>query len=326
MRASRSIPNLGVFALLAVLGVFACEGGGVGPSNTRFGQVGEVRVHLTTPLGAGGVGSLEQVVTWESSGPWRIIERISYLDRFGDENVQQPRLDIDTYAAAYASFITQINETEGLKLFVEALDEKLQPECGAGRTEILFVVVDDTRGAQRSWARCVNGSLRTLQTSGAGPDAAAGRIAQAALLVRNFTVGSDFQSTFLGSVPFATLDRGDESGASLAQPMVFQTDEGWPEFWSQHRGPNSSAPSVDFERDQVIVGAAGPRFEAGDSVEVRRVLQLDGGSVTEIAQRGPGDFCSPAAKTHTPFHIVVSPKTAIPMTFQTLAVERVPCG
>jgi hypothetical protein len=235
-------------------------------------------------------------------------------------------VDNDTFAAAYAAFITQINETEGLKLFVEELDESLEPACGVGRTEILMVVVDDTRNEQHSWARCVFGSLGTLQPSGAGPDAAAGRIAQAAVLVREFTVGSDYRSPFLLSVPFATIERGEESGASLSDPRIFRTDEAWQGFWAEHRGPNAVAPSVDFDRDQAIVGAAGPKFEAGDSVEVRRILQVDGGSLTEIAQRGPGDFCSPASMTHTPFHIVVTPKTAVPMTFLELSVERVPCG
>jgi hypothetical protein len=326
MHVTRSLVRFGALVAFTTLGVSACENGGVGPGTTRFGQVGEIRVHLTSTLGLGGVGSLEQIVIWESSGPWKIIERISYRDRFGDENIQQPRLDIDTYAAAYASFITQINETDGLKLFVEELDPNLEPGCGVGRTEILFVVVDESRSDQRSWARCVNGSLGTLQPSGAGPDAAAGRIAQAAVLVREFTVGSDYRSPFLLSVPFATIDRGDDSGAALTEPIVFQTDEGWPEFWALHRGPNVSAPFIDFDRDQVIVGAAGPKFEAGDSVEVRRILQVDGGSLTEIVERGPGDFCSPAALTHTPFHIVVAPKTDVPMTFARLPVERIPCG
>jgi hypothetical protein len=326
MHATRSLVRLGALASLALLGVSACEGGGIGPGTTRFGQVGEVRVHLTSALGVGGVGSLEQIVTWESSGPWKLIERISYLDQFGDENTLQPRLDVDTYAAAYASFITQVNESEGLKLFVPELDPNLDPGCGVGRTEIRVVVVDDTRKEQRSWARCVNGSLGTLQTPGAGPDAAAGRVAQAAILVREFTVGTDFRSPFLLSVPFATLDRGSDSGAALSNPLVFQTSETWLAFWASHRGPNAPAPVVDFGRDQVIVGAAGPKFEAGDSVEVRRILQVDGGSLTEVVERGPGDFCSPAALTHTPFHIVLAPRTAVPMTFKTLPVERIPCG
>lgn len=326
MHVGRSIVGLVAVALPAILGAFACGGGGTGPDATRFGQVGEIRVHLTSTLGFGGVGSLEQIVTWESSGPWWVTERISYLDRFGDENILRLRIDLDTYAAAYASLIAQLNESDGLKLFVEELDPSLEPDCGVGRTEILFVIVDKTRSTQRSWARCVNGSLGTLQTAGAGPDPAAARVAQAAVLVRELTVGTDYRSPFLLSVPFATLDRGDDSGASLTGPLVFQTDEGWPEFWSRHRGPNSPAPFIDFERDQVIVGAAGPRFEAGDSLEVRRILHIEGGTLTEIAERGPGDFCSPAARTHTPFHIVVAPKTAVPMTFITLPVERVPCG
>jgi hypothetical protein len=314
-------------ALVASAAVGACESNGTDFDNLRFGQVGEIFVQLTTPLQIG-TGELQQSITWSSSGPWFVTERIYYLDRLGDENVIQTRVDPDSYAVAYASVITQFNETEGLELFIPELDPSLQPECGVGRTEIFFVIRDSQREQEQSWTRCGAGSLAFLTTTNAGPDAAASRVIQATLLVREFTIGADFRSTYTGSVPFATLDRGEDSASNLTGSLVILDEPSWLDFWADHKSddPLSTAPLVDFSRDQVIVGAVGRRLEAGDSVEVRKILQLEGGTVTEVVERIPGNFCSPLARTHTPFHIVIAPMTAQPMSFRTSAVEKVPCG
>ncbi len=315
-------------ALLAGAGVLAgCEGNGTDLDNLRYGQVGEIYVRLRTPIGAG-TGELRQSITWSSSGPWSVDESIYYLERLGDGNLLRPRIDPDLYAASYATAIAQLNETEGLSLFISELDPSLIPVCGAGRTEVLVVIRDDHRDQQRSWTRCAVGSLATLTTSDAGPDAAASRVVQAALLVRDFTTGAQFRSTYTGTVPFATLDRGDDSSSDLGTSTVIRDEVSWLDFWADHRAgqPSVTAPFVDFDRDQVVIAAVGPRLEAGDSVEVRRILQLEGGTVTEVVERIPGDFCSPLARTHRPFHIVVAPITAQPMAFPVTAVERVPCG
>lgn len=76
----------------------------------------------------------------------------------------------------------------------------------------------------------------------------------------------------------------------------------------------------------VLVAAVGERHEAGDSVEVRRVVPADGGTLAEAFERVPGNFCSPAERTHVPFHVVVAPLAPLPVTFPEIVVERVPCG
>ena len=83
---------------------------------------------------------------------------------------------------------------------------------------------------------------------------------------------------------------------------------------------------VDFAEDMVVVGAVGVREEAGDSVEIRRVLTVQDGSVVTLFERAPGDFCSPAARSHIPFHIVRTPRIPFPVVFTEVEVERVPCG
>ena len=315
-----------ILSLAAAGLLWGCDSGaGPDPDALRFGQVGQIRVTLLVPLGVD-QGELQQDLIWESSGAWELTERISYQGTLGDQDVRPNPGEPAAYASAYAGVITQINETEGLTLFTEELDPNLAEPCGTSRTTVFLTVQDDPRGADETWMRCSSGDFSNLAVAGSGPDAAASRVIQVATLVGQFTVGDEFVSLYSGSVPFGTLDRGEDSMAELGASFTFTAPLGWPEFWQSHVGREEMPPDVDFERDMVVIGAVGPRLEAGDSVEVRRILQIDGGTLTEVVERVPGDFCSPSARLHTPFHIVLAPKTEPPVLFPEATVERVPCG
>jgi hypothetical protein len=90
--------------------------------------------------------------------------------------------------------------------------------------------------------------------------------------------------------------------------------------------PVAVPPPVDWAEEVVLVAAVGVRSEAGDSVEIRRILQTGEGTQVTLFERVPGDFCSPAAREHFPVHIVVAPRTALPIRFSEIQKERVPCG
>ncbi len=304
----------------------SCNGGtGPGIDTLRFGQLGEIRIQLIQPLQLG-VGELQQALTWDSSGPWQLAERISYRGILGDEQVRVSEGDPDLLAAAYAQIITQLNETTGLELFIDELDPMLDPPCGLTGTRLNLTIRDEGRNEEVTWRRCTTGDFKNISPVGAGPDPQASRVVQAALLVKAATLGDGFISEYEGSVPFSTLDRGENSNAALDGPLSFPSEVGWPEFWAQHTAPGQVPPAIDFEVDQVVVAAVGLRTEAGDSVEVRRILRVGVGSLTHIRERIPGDFCSPAARNQVPFHIVLSPKTPLPMAFAEILVERVSCG
>jgi hypothetical protein len=211
----------------------------------------------------------------------------------------------------------------------------LEEDCPFGSTTVRFSIRDDVKELEETWVRCAQGSLGTLKTSEAGPDPQAVRVIQAAILQREFTQGPSFQSAYLGSVPFGTLDRGEESGAGLTQSEKFvgktaggpATPPGWVQFWRAHVGsPVAVPPPVDWAEEMVLVAAVGERSEAGDSIEIRRVLQTGQGTQVKLFERVPGDFCSPAARDHYPVHIVVAPRTAQPVEFSEAVTELVPCG
>lgn len=322
---------------LVAASVVAC-GDSQGPpiGALRFGQIGEIRVSIMAPLVSGAAdGQIQQILTWGSSGSWILREIISYRGLTGDETVRRSVGDPRAYASAYASLITQLNEAAGLQLFISDLAQGLPGECPVSWTHVSVLIWDEAREQEASWTRCTQGTLATIQTSESGPDLNAGRVIQAALLVRDFTQGSRFASAYLGSVPFGTLDRVEDSGARLSEPTVFlsipegnpQSPTGWESFWQTHKGGLASAPpAVDWAHEMVVVAAVGSRSEAGDSVEVRRILQTGEGTQIHLFERVPGDFCSPAAREHSPVHVVVSPRTREPVRFSDIVVERVPCG
>jgi hypothetical protein len=322
------------FAALSVLG--CGDNQGIPPiGSLRFGQIGEIRVGIVAPLLFGeGKGEIQQILTWRSSGAWVLREQISYRGLLGDETVRRSTGDARAYASAYASLITQLNEAAGLELFIPDLTPGLPSACPRAWSHVTISIWDEARAQEASWTRCSQGTLATIQTTEAGPDVNAGRVIQAAILVRNFTQGNRFTSAFLGSVPFGTLDRADDSGARLAHSTVFlsipqgnhQSPTGWDAFWAAHRPSQPSPPSVDWANEMVVVAAVGSRSEAGDSVEVRRILQTGEGTQIHVFERVPGDFCSPASREHYPVHVVVAPRTREPIRFSDIVVERVHCG
>jgi hypothetical protein len=310
----------------------ACGDNGTVPDGTlRFGQVGEVSLSLDVPLlFREGAGELKQVLIWNSGGTWQLKEAISYRGLQGDEDVTRKQGDPGTYA----SLIAQLNEAPALKLF-EDLEPQIPDPCPPGATEVSLTIRDEYRKDQRTFVRCSEGSLATLKTSEAGPDPEAVRVIQAAILVRDFTEGPKFLSAYSGSVPFGTLDRGEDSGAFPEEARAFfsekdgslDTPDGWVSFWRAHTGkPAAHPPVIDWAHEMVLVAAVGRRVEAGDSIEIHQVLQTGEGTQVNLFERVPGDFCSPAATEHYPVHIVVAPRTLLPIRFSKLKTERVPCG
>lgn len=313
----------------------SCDGGDpVLPPALRFGQVGEIRVEVTTPLGIN-QGALSQRIVWRSTGAWQLDEEIRYRELVGDRTRRRPAGDPGAFAANYATLIAQVNETTGLRLFIPELDPGLDPDCGPGASRVSLEIEDFSRGETARWIRCGQGPLGSLQPQGAGPDLDASRVVAAAAVVRDYTLGEGYRSPYLGSLPFGTLDRGEDSGVAMDRPLVFfpittptgvQAPPSWVPFWNNHTRGSRPVPPVDWSREMVIVGAIGLRTEAGDSVKVQRILQVSGGAVVEMVRRVPGDFCSPASRNQYPFHIVVLPVTPPAVQFADVRVERVPCG
>jgi hypothetical protein len=326
-RFPSSLAVLGLLVLALVLA--GCEGATTVVPAPHFGQVGEIRVDVQMPL-SGESGRLDGILVWRSDGRWILAERLSFQRREGDQTLVSSRGNPGELAQEYASLITQLNETPGLRLLGE-VDPSLNPECSPPRSRVLLTIADERQGEVIQWTRCADGSLFTLTPGGAGPDPAAARVITAAQLVRFFTLGDAVTSAFQGTVPFGSLDVGDDSPARPDGPRAFVSLDGrippdWQAFWMDHMPEASSAPEVDWDREMILLAAVGRREEAGHRVRVRRVLPLGTATQVEIVEEVPGDFCSPAARTRYPFHIVVAPRGPLPVRFADPVQNRVPCG
>lgn len=313
---------------LAALGLLgACDDGAMGPpGDLFFGQVGRLEVTLRVP---GALrpqeGEIVQELVWESTGGWTFTESISYQGVLGDANRVTEASSVQL-VSEYVTLIEDINQSRGLQLLgVDDLLAQPDPDCG-NFTRVTVRIVDTERGDAAAFTRCAEGSLgNNFTPTGAFPRAeTAARVPQAALFAAIATLGRNASYSYTGSIPFATLDRGGDTPSPQAQPTVIRDSTAWREFWSQH-APGRSMPTVDFGQDMVVVGISGVRDEAGDSVEVRRILPVNVGTLIHVVEREPGDFCTPAAVRHKPFHIVVAPRTPEPDRFAEIGRDVVPC-
>ncbi|TVP56363.1 MAG: hypothetical protein EA351_08230 [Gemmatimonadales bacterium] len=316
-------------ALLVVVGLPACEGSTTVVTNPRFAQIGEIRIDVQRPIEQG-PGATEATLVWMSDGRWVLVERMLYQGVLGEERILNSRLNPGQLAPEYATLNQQLNENPGLRLPGE-VDQGLIPNCAAPRSRVRVTMVDTFRDEVAQWTRCADGSLFNLSVGSAGPDANAPRVVNAAQLVRAFTVGEDERSVFEGSIPFANLDRGDNSPARPDGPMVFLTEDGtepqgWSDFWQAHSEGSAAPPVIDWSSQMVLVGTPGLRNEAGHTVNIRRVLPVGTATRVEMLEEIPGDFCSPAARERYPFHIVVAPLAPRPVSFSEPRELRVPCG
>jgi hypothetical protein len=317
-------------ALAAVLlGLAACGDDPADVGTPRFAQVGELRVDVEVPL-AGVEGRLEGTLVWQSDGRWVLVERIYFRGMQGEEVIRRSRLNPGELAPEYRSLVEQLNESPGLRLPGE-IAQGGSVVCAPGQSRVSFTMVDTFRDEVALWNRCASGNIFTITPGSAGPDAGAARVVTAAQLTRSFTVGDGERSVFEGSLPFATLDRGNDSPARESASRVFATTdgsvpEGWADFWIRHAGVGAPLPEVDWSSEMVLFATGGRRGEAGHAVAVRRVLPVGASTQIQAVESIPGDFCAPAALEQYPFHLVRAPLGPIPVSFADLLPQRIPCG
>ena len=336
----RYLPRQVAAALLVSFGLASCGDSSVDPGTLHFGQVGKAEVWIATPLN-GAVGAQQQRLTWHSDGAWRLWEEIGYQGVVGDDTTTPNPGVPELFASSYASFITGLNTDVGWRLFnVEGLDSsgESESECAETQSRLTLTIEDQGRGETVAWSRCAAGTLRSLRVRSGERDNTAARVIQAVIIMRNLTIGeADETYAYTGSWPFATLEKGDDTGLELAGPRVFRSPDGagrnspppdWESAWTAHSRGARNPPAVDWTTEMILVGTIGVREEDGDSVEVRRVLYLgtERGTEIKIVERVPGDFCAPVHKVVRPFHIVVAPRAPAPVFFSELDVERSPCG
>ncbi len=335
------------YAVLLALGLGAVGCDATTPEpDLPFARSGSVRVDIIQIKPTDGF--LQQSILWSSDGRWQFTEGIYYRDGLGDQTVRRSTEDAGTLAQRYANWIAGVNDSSAIQLFDRPdLPASAVPVCStlARQTKVTVTLVDAQRGDSIAWTRCAEGgSLATLSPENAGLDLASGksdvaapRVIEAARRLRDATLPFDrsFKAdgyAYETSHVFRTLDRGELTKSPLVLPRVITDAAGMATFWNEFMPSSRPLPQVDFANEVVLVAAIGVRQEAGDSVEVRRIQTVDFGTQVSVYESRLGDFCTPAPRTHTPFHIVAAPRDDLTKTpiFFVVANEAkpdfVPCG
>jgi hypothetical protein len=328
-RARGGLASLWVLA--GALLTAGCDDGN-GPDELPLGRRGEVHITVRSPLE--NQGALEQAILWKSNGTWQLAERISYKDVLGDETVRRSTEDAGTLAQSYANLIARLNAPGGPVQIVDLLSPDVVPVCDQSLNQsiVTIEIVDSRRSTRTKWSRCGSGTIARLTSEGVR-DPEAARVVEAARQVRSATIDLDRKwlekgYAYTGSRPFKTIERGELTKVPLLVPRLFEDQALLAAFWAQYM-TSTPPPVVDFATEVVLVAAVGTRQEAGDSIEIRRVLPIEFGTRIELWERRPGNFCTPAPRVHTPYHVAVAPIAGSkrPIFFEQEAQpDEVPCG
>jgi hypothetical protein len=239
--------SLGIFLLLVLAGfpVVGCgDNGGTPPiGSLRFGQIGEIRVSVAAPLLFGeGEGEIQQILTWGSSGAWVLREQISYRGLLGAKTFRRSTEIPGPTPRPMLLSLRSSTKPAGLELFIPS-SPRVFPGLSPGldARHRLHLGSSQGAGSQLDPVHTRDSGHPTDLGGGTGLERRPGD--PGGHPRKGLHTGSRFTSAYLGSVPFGTLDRADDSGARLGAPMVFlsvpegnpQSPTGWEAFWQAHR-------------------------------------------------------------------------------------------
>lgn len=107
-------------------------------------------------------------------------------------------------------------------------------------------------------------------------------------------------------VKFETLGKAQTSEHQEEKNYVVNTGEEWSKLWGKITGPTARAMPVpvDFEKETVIAVFQGQRSSAGYTIEVTKILQVNGKLEVFVTETSPGDSCVTAQVITAPYHLV----------------------
>jgi hypothetical protein len=115
----------------------------------------------------------------------------------------------------------------------------------------------------------------------------------------------------LESLPLSRpVDAGSFSGFLEPERAVVRDSVQFGELWRRahaHLVPVPPLPSIDFERNMVIVAALGKRSTGGYAVAIRDVDATSGRVIVSVDVTTPGERCMVTMAESSPFDLVVVP-------------------
>jgi hypothetical protein len=112
-----------------------------------------------------------------------------------------------------------------------------------------------------------------------------------------------------GEQPFTSILESVTSGFSERAGLVLRTRAGYEETMRTAYGilADAAPPPVDFERDMVIVVAAGERATGGYAVRIDAIERDADGALIRSTVTSPGSACIVSQMLTSPVHVVSTP-------------------
>jgi hypothetical protein len=125
-----------------------------------------------------------------------------------------------------------------------------------------------------------------------------------------------------GNAPL-TLNSGLTDSLRLVLRSQTELTEVWGRIWQG--APAIAAPSVNFERDMVVVAALGQRMSGGYGIFIDSVYTLPDAVEIVIRKTRPGNGCMSAGVLTAPVDAALIPLTSLPLRFREKSVA-IDCG
>jgi hypothetical protein len=105
------------------------------------------------------------------------------------------------------------------------------------------------------------------------------------------------------TVPFKTIDRGQQSGIENAREVVVRTAAEWTTVWKEH-APDRTQPTIDFTTSMVVGIFLGTRATGGHSVEIASITRDGANLVVTYRERRPSSSDIVTQVITMPYHLV----------------------
>jgi hypothetical protein len=115
--------------------------------------------------------------------------------------------------------------------------------------------------------------------------------------------------------------KGNHCGYTEPERLVVKTKDQWGEVWGKMHRLRLSTPElpvIDFKKEMVIAVFMGERKTGGYEIEIKKIVERENEIIVEVEERGPPPESLQTMALTQPYHLIVIPKSSLPVTFQSI--------
>lgn len=136
---------------------------------------------------------------------------------------------------------------------------------------------------------------------------------------------STFRSTTnpLGNVSFRLLKEGTNAVTVTDRANYeIQNQAQLNELWNYIQGTPGAAPTINFDKEEVLAVFDGTHASGGFSIDVDHITEKDGVRMMHVVRTIPGSNCVLTDGITSPYQIVAVPKTNLSLSHEDQTITR----